>query len=383
MRTGSRPKTAIAVTMALSCLAAVFAIAPAGAATQKPTKLLGPVLTRDETSTVSISRDGGVSVALPGGKALWIYGDTPRHVFSKGRWKVANFVTGSSASIGAYTRGKVPKPMRQIWVGHKRTPKLPARFIPAPTNLYMPDGSGRRCTPANGGAEEVRWVTGGALMPNPTYVLITYVSVCVTSVPKFVTQGYGFMIYNWRTNNITVRPVDVYKPPTNGAALPTSKMFGSPIIANGNVTLFSSTCCSPGRVYTVTMPATAAALTNPANYVLHASGASTSFYLTVTGKTPTQPHIQLFELTNNKGGFRVFTAPNANGPWTRRGTGVLPGCKTSPQPCYAMATHPEISGTAQLMVSYYLPGYGPGVKGHPYPHPPMNHLVMASIPYAS
>lgn len=382
MRIGSRSRTKLAGALVTSCLVVALALpAPAGAA-GKPTRMLGPILTRDERPTVTLGRDGGVSVALPGGQDLWIFGDTPRYQFAKGKWKIKGFVTGSSAAKGPYSRGHIPKPMNEIWVGHKASTKYPAsRFIPAPTNLYMPDGSGRPCTKANGGAEEIRWVTGAALLPNRAYVLVTYVEDCVATVPKFVSEGYGFMVYNWKTNRITVPPVDVFKPATSGAAISTINIFGSPIVSKGKVTLFSSTCCSPGHVYTVTMPATSAALSNPASYVVHTAKVAPSFYVTVTGKTPTQPRVQLFELSNNKGGYRLYTAPKASGPWKRKATGVLPGCKTAPQACYSMVTHPELSTASQLMVSYYLPGYGPGVKGHPYPHPPINHLVMASIHY--
>jgi hypothetical protein len=215
-------------------------------------------------------------------------------------------------------------------------------------------------------------------------VLITYELVCVDSVPKITVEGWGYALYNWKTNRISTGPVDVIKPSTSGAKLVDYKRFGSPIVSGNNVTFFSYTCCSPGSVYTTTLTATAASLSNPANYTPHQlSGVPTSFSLSVAGKSPTQPNLQLVEFTDTKGKFAVYTAPNPGGPWKRRATGVLPGCAKSAQSCYAIFSHPELSNAGGLMVSYYLPGYGPGVKGHPYPHPPINHLVLAAVPYAS
>ena len=56
-----------------------------------------------------------------------------------------------------------------------------------------------------------------------------------------------------------------------------------------------------------------------------------------------------------------------------KGDGVLPGCVTSEQAqLRAVLPIPELSTSTKLLVSYYLPGDGPGVKGHPHPHPPIN-----------
>ena len=324
-----------------------------------------------------------MSVALPDGRDFWVFGDTPKYRFAKGKWTIRGFVAGSSAAAGPYTRGHIPKPMSEVWLGHKPSAKYqPTVLIPAPKNLYFPGGSGKQCSRANGAAEEGRWPTGAALMPNKSQVLVTYAEVCVDSVPDIAVEGWGFVLYNWKTNRIEVGPIDVFKPRRSGASLSPIKTFGSPVVSGKNVTLFSYTCCSPGHVYTTTLPGTRTALSKPGSYVSHAiSHLPTSFHVSVSAKSPTQPRFQLFELTDNQGRFAIYTALNVRGPWKRKATGLLPGCRTSPQACYAMYAHPELSGPAQLLVSYYLPGYGPGVKGHPYPHPPINHLVMASVPY--
>jgi hypothetical protein len=39
-----------------------------------------------------------------------------------------------------------------------------------------------------------------------------------------------------------------------------------------------------------------------------------------------------------------------------------------------------MSSSSKLLVSYYLPGFGPGMpKAHPYPKAPLGHVVMAWV----
>jgi hypothetical protein len=386
MRVGTGLRLGVAGILATSCIAvAMLGPVTAGAAQKSPT-LLGPILTKDETKTNTIARDAGISVALPNGHAFWVFGDTPRYGFVKGKWVLKQFVAGSSAAEGTYTRGKLPKPTNEVWLGHKSSTKYgPTLFIPAPSDLYFPDGSGKHCSRANGAAEEGRWPSGAALMPNKSYVLVTYDLVCVDSVPNITVEGWGFAVYNWKTNRLAAGPTDVFKPAKSGATLSNARRFASPVVSGKNVTFFSYTCCSSSSgVYTTTVTATAAALAKPGAYKSHkVSGLPSSIWVSVSGKSATQPKLQLVELTNTKGGFAVYLASSPAGPWTRRATGVLPKCASAPQSCYALYAHPELSNAGGLMVSYYLPGYGPGVKGHPDPHPPISHLVMASVPYAT
>jgi hypothetical protein len=382
MRFGPRMPFRFTALFATACvLAAGFPPAPSGAA--GAVQQLGPVRTRDETPTLTLTRDGGMSVALPNGRDLWVFGDGPQFHWANGKWTIKAFVAGSSIASGPYRRGHVPAPMDEMWLGHKPSKKYKATvFIPPPRNVYFPDGSRKECSRKNGAAEEGRWPTGAALMPNKSFVLVTYDEVCVTANSQFRVEGWGFAIYNWKTNRLAAGPIDVFKPAKNGAAINSLKRFVSPIVVGSRVTLFAYTCCSPGHVYTTSMPATAKALSNPKSYKTKVvSGLPPSYLLSVSGKSPTQTKFQLLEQLDTKGRFAVYVAANIGGPWKRKASGLLPGCLTSEQPCYALYSHPELSTSTQLLVSYYLPGYGPGVKGHPHPHPPINHLVMASVPF--
>src|SRR5260221_528263 len=74
--------------------------------TTKPEPILRsvPVPSTYETAARSISRDGGVSVALPDGRALWLFGDTGIYERSPGApWNETTFIDGSSAMIARFT----------------------------------------------------------------------------------------------------------------------------------------------------------------------------------------------------------------------------------------------------------------------------------------
>ena len=82
-------------------------------------------------------------------------------------------IDGSSALEARYRRGSVPH-------GGDYPSGVPARFIPVPTNVYLPDGSGRECT-RQSAAYPAGWPTGLAVLAsNRSEVLVSYAEVCVT-----------------------------------------------------------------------------------------------------------------------------------------------------------------------------------------------------------
>jgi hypothetical protein len=343
---------------------------------------LGPVLAHEESSTYTVSRDDGLSVALPGGEDLWVFGDTGEFTFN-GTWTLSNIIPGSTAAEGPTVPGRAPSSLDEVNVGQSlAVSNQPAQFIPTPTDVYMPDGSRRLCTQANGAAGSERWATGLALMPDAVDVLVTYVDVCVVSSTDYQVEAWGFMEFDSGTNGISSDPVDVFPPAVTGAQLPGASSFSSPVVANGNVTLFSSTCavlfvvCSSGNVYATTVPATAASLVQPGSYVTRevpTDGSATWQPLSVSVAAYPGAGLRLIEQTSIGGDFAVFTAPTANGPWSQVVTGTLPGCQSPLQSfCYAFVGHPELSGSSQLLVSYFKPDCGPDDAA--------GHLVVASVP---
>jgi hypothetical protein len=333
-----------------------------------------PVSSSYETATRSLSRDIGVSVALPDGHDLWLFGDTS--VFTQnpaGAWIYSDFIDGSTALEGKDVRGQVP--------GGAEVPSgSPSRFIPVPDDVYIPDGTGRPCVKGNGiAAYSARWPTGVAVRPdNTSEVLITYVEVCVQEPPggtAFVqTEGWGYLLYNWRVHRIAVGPVDVFKPTTSGASLGAADQFGWPVFANGEVTVFSSKCtiqyvsCGAGYVWS----ATTSTLSNPASFhprPMSIDGTIAWQPLTISvGKYSNG--LRLIETTSIGANYDIFAAAKLGAPWHLLTSGKLPDCVPYRGDfCHAVEGHPELSSPTDLFISYKDPNVGPS-----------GHMVISAIP---
>ena len=366
-------------TCSVAVAAAAVVVAPIGAradvaATAAPVRTV-PVDSNYETVSRSVSRDVGISAALPGGQDLWLFGDTG--IFQRnnaGDWKETRFIDGSSALVARYKRGHVPR-------GKDYPSGVPARLIPVPRNVYLPDGSGRLCN-QQAVAFAARWPTGATVVPtNKSQVLVTYGEVCVTQSPggnpTIRAEGWGYMLYNWQTHRIVRGPVDVFKPQRSGAELGTLQIFKSPRFKNGQLTLFSSQCaalfvgCSRGQVWSVTMPATKAAMGKTSSYRLHRlvpAGSAQWQPLTVSiGRYSTG--LRLVEMTSIAGDYKIFTAAKVGAPWHLHRTGVLPGCPTHTSFCFALEGHPELSTSTETFVSYMDPDATP-----------VAHVVLSAIP---
>jgi hypothetical protein len=334
-----------------------------------------PVLSSYESGSRVVSRDVGISVALPDAHDLWLFGDTG--IFQRsgsGPWRSMQFIDGSTALESTYTRGHVPR-------GHEIPSKGPTRFLPVPKNAYLPDGSRRPCTYETA-AFPARWPTGAALMTGTSEVLVTYGEVCVVSPPGGVTtvraEGWGYALYNWRTHHIDRGPVDVFQPHADGSALPPSQIFGWPQFDHGRLALFSSRCtslyvaCTKGQVWAVTMPATIAALDKHASYLRTALIADTAESWTPlsisVGRYPSG--LRLIEMTSIAGGYRIFSAAAAREHWQLEAAGTLPGCPSRRGFCFALQGHPELSTDTDIFVSYMLPDAGLG----------RGHVVVSSVP---
>jgi hypothetical protein len=362
---------------------------PAGAAEPKPPKFLGPLLSKSENPNRTLGRDGGFTVPLPNGKVLWIFADTPRLEWRNGAWRLAAYFGGSSAALMPFTPGKVPAKttrVTEIAPGKTRPSNANAApFIPTPTNVYMPNGSGKKCTKANGqpSTNAVRWPIGGVLMPDKTNVLIPYALVCVESMYFYTPQGWGFTRYNWKTNKFSQQPTDVFRPKTDGSLFDRKKMFGEPILKGNKLTFYSWQCCSvDGGIYQTTVPATVAALSKKASYSpQRVTNLPATFGLSVTRKSKTHANFSMYVLTGTKGQYDIYSSPAPTGPWTKTISGTLPRCDTSPHPCHSLILHSELSPAGRLLISYHLPAFGPGDPSkHPYPKEPLRHVVMASVP---
>jgi hypothetical protein len=167
------------------------------------------------------------------------------------------------------------------------------------------------------------------------------------------------------------------------ASEPQQQMFGSPIIVNKKVTFYSWACCTGGSaIFATTLDATVAAMKNPLSYVpTPIAGLPGTYNVHVAPKSKTHSRFTMYTLTGDQGQYTLYTATATAGPWSAVSSGVLPRCDKSPVPCHSMALHPELSPAGRMVISYHLPGFGPGVATkHPYPHEPLRHVVSASVP---
>jgi hypothetical protein len=332
-----------------------------------------PVKSKYETKTRVVSRDGGASVKLPDGHDLWLFGDTG--VFQRvgtGPWKSTGFIDGSTALLTKATKGTVPS-------GGEVPGAAPKRFIPTPKGVYLPNGSGKACNPTTA-AFAARWPTGAAML-NKKDVLITYSVVCVTTPSGHATsraEGWGYLLYNWKTHKISHGPVDVFKPKKNGAAIAASKVYVSPIVSGGAVTMFASRCteiktieCTNGNTWVVKVKATTAALDKARSYkpvAMRTDGKSKFQPLSISvGKYGSK--LKLIAMSSIGGGFRVYTANTPSARWHLAKAGVLPGCAAHAGFCFALEGHPELSPSTHTFVSYKNPDSGPG-----------GHVVVTAIP---
>jgi hypothetical protein len=333
-----------------------------------------PVRSKYETANRVVSRDGGGSVALPDGHDLWLFGDTGVYQRASGKaWYNSAFIDGSTSMLTRTTKGAVPS-------GGEVPTGTPKRFIPVPKDVYLPNGSGRVCN-YNTAAFPARWPTGAAMLTN-TEVIVTYAVVCVTTPgghAKTRSEGWGYMLYNWKTHHIDQGPRDVFKPRTNGAAFTPSRVFGSPRVNAGHVTFFSSQCtqvksvgCATGHVWSATVKATTGALSNPASYKIVplaiAAGSGKWQPLSISvGHYGNQ--LRLVEMATIVGTYRIYTAPTAGARWHLQRSGTLPGCPTRTGFCLALEGHPELSTAGKTFVSYKDADDGPG-----------GHIVVSALP---
>lgn len=338
---------------------------------------LGPLnASTENTSTTVLQRDAGLSVELPNGRELWIFGDTS--AFSSASASAGDFIGGSTAAKGRLNPGRSTG-LNDIKAAHSSNVASSAQFIPTPTNVVLPDGTGRSCTSANGALYSARWPTGATLLTNQSLVLVTYTDVCVLSPQHFQVEGWGFMEYQWQGGKIRLGPVDVFPPSPSGRALPDSEAFQSPVVSGGRITLYASTCtslfiaCTQGSVTTTTLLDNPFALVNPHSYVSSPTSlgdGSTWAPLNITvaayPQSPGSPIYRIIEQTSIGGTFKVLQSSSPTGPWTTEVGGTLPGCTSTPSGfCYAFIGHPEVSGADRIIVTYFKPDSNASVNiGH-------------------
>ena len=161
-------------------------------------------------------------------------------------------------------------------------------------------------------------------------VIVTYSIVCVTTPgghAKTQAEGWGYMLYNWKTHHIDQSPRDVFKPRQERRGdLAVEDRSVRRSVNKGMVTFFSSQCtklmsigCATGNVWS---SATVKATTGRARQ----GGQSYKIKPLITdGSGKWQPlsisvgrygnGLRLVEMETIIGTYRIFTAPTAGARW--------------------------------------------------------------------
>ena len=326
---------------------------------------IGRVLTTADTSSMPISRDGGVSSSYAPGKSLWVFGDTGQ----SGRLVS---ITGTAAK-GSFTVGQAPTTLKEVPSGGSS----PSPFFATPTGLETP---GQPNQPCPGPAA---WVGGAVTEPGTSTVLLPYAQVC--DVSNFTAERQSLVEYTPATN--TFGPI--YTPfagsPLSSGLRPIESL-GSPVLgSDGYLYLFALnngvTAPNPNNgLYVVRVPASNhAAWGDPSQYQWwsHPPGQGLNWYgqadegysvsvlpsnVHPIGQTAvadysatTSKHLAVVAQTYiGSAPFQVFEANSPTGPWTAGPAAQVPdACNAGSFGCYAIFGHPELSTSQQLVLSWF------------------------------
>jgi hypothetical protein len=362
-----------------------------GAGSQPPAQLTSNY----ETATGnSLDRDCGWSRPLPGSssQSFWLFCDTAIDNPPGTLACPVCFIPGSTAAQGPFTAGLVPNNISEL-------PTPPAAPVLPNSNqpqrlLANPDASSLGCTAS--GDYAARWSSGVVREPpsaHPGDFLITYTDVCVHgSTGAIITDGFGVVEYNPAANTL-----GAYHEVFAGQNLEQNDpqwLLGTPVYGNdGYLYLYSAacqdkglTCQAGGSVFLARVPASPSSWQNSASYAFFTgtgpagspqwgsypgavsdvpsaapagAGAWTADDYSATGH-----QFAAVEETSIGGDYRIWTASSPAGPWSVSKTGRL--CAAG-DGCHALIGHPELSTSANLMVSYY------SLDAH--------HIEVAAVPW--
>jgi hypothetical protein len=312
---------------------------------------LGRPLSTADTADRRISRDAGLSAAWPGGRALWLFGDTAQ--------RNGQTTAGTTAAAGPYIRGELPTALQEL----PTPPAAPTtgQTEPAP---FLPTPQGLSC----GAGHPVSWPSGVTAIPGTSTLLITYAEVCAIAPEELPAERLTLARYNPATNQFLSSVTPFSQP----SALPPAKVLGSPVYGgDGYLYLFADDVTTT-RIIAARVSATASAWGNAANYRwwngrawetdpdAAASVATVSFAgsVHVADYTGVGSHrlAMIVQTGFGTGEFQLLEAASPSGPWTPGPSGRVPDpCNRDGYACYALAGHAELSTPGQFWFSWLSP----------------------------
>ncbi|MEU4425499.1 hypothetical protein AB0F81_33165 [Actinoplanes sp. NPDC024001] len=343
------------------CVGDVQSFRTAGDRTAATIDLGRPLSTADTTDR-PILRDAGISAAWSADESLWLFGDTAQR-------GGIEFLPGTTAAVGPYTRGSVPTAMREVPTPpapHRAGLPGPAPFLPTPRGLRA--AAQQSCDGVN--PYPAAWPAGLARIPRTGQLLIVYAEACVFSPTRMPTQRVTLAVYDPVTNRITASHTPFAAQPLE-AGLPVTQRLGSPVFGDdGHLYLYAHDVDS-GEITVARVGADPAAWGDPANYrwwngawqpdpALTAPIVAVPFAgsLHVADYTGLGEHrfAMLVQTEFGSGGFRILEAPSPAGPWTPGPAGKVPDtCSGEGYACYALNGHAELSTADRFLFSWYSP----------------------------
>jgi hypothetical protein len=343
-----------------------------------------PLVSNYETATGnSLDRDCGWSRPLPGSttQSFWLFCDTAIDSTPGTLLCAECFVAGSTAAEGPFSAGLVPDTLSELPTP-PATPALPDSNEPEHF-LANPSAASLNCTAS--GDYAARWASGVVQEPSSAHsgdFLISYTKVCVEgSTGTILTDGFGVVEYNPSTNAL-----GTYHDVFTGQNLEASEpqwLLGTPVLgSDGYLYLYSAACADPGltcqgggNVFLARVPASPSDWGTSADYTFY-TGTSASGspqwggYASAVSDVPsaapagasgwtadnyaaypaTGHQYVAVEETSIGGDYQVWSASSPAGPWTVIQSGRL--CAAG-DGCHALIGHPELSTSADLLVSYY------------------------------
>lgn len=326
-----------------------------------------------------VSRDCGMSEPIPGadGENLWVFCDTG--VFDTAGTMVRYFA-GSSAARGPTKAGATPSGLSELPSPSQPLPALPwsgapEQFVPAPTGLVRADGSA--CVRSGTPGAAASWISGIVRLPDTSRLLLTYVDVCIAKTWEWVAQSFGTVEYDPGSHTLSNRTTLFAE--RSGRELADPFHFGSPVVADGHLYLFSGVCdlwavgaCVGGRVVLARVPLEQRAEPGAYRFLGPVDEWSTDPAAAVgilPGARPVGVHVDtlaamrpdggvaLVETTSIGGTYRVWEADHPAGPWTvNGGDRQLDGCIAPAGRvdfCRALFVQPELSTPDSLGLSHY------------------------------
>ena len=294
-----------------------------------------------------IHQDQGSTIALPGGRTLWIFADTFQ------LYNDPKFFITSSAGLTS----------RNSWqLQYSKTKDIPTEFLPRTP--------AERADRKSGDHYQAVWPTGSTLLPDGR-IIISYAKYRVLLKKKdFEFLGAGLFEYRYRGpaaltdgGHATRISSDLWTR-NDGAVR-------SPVYADGFV--YFHQC---GDLRCQALRTTPDQLTNRAAYrwwtgsdwssdrnqaqdivvgSSHPGGNASVVRLASGGYAMADTEVGVVATSG-----RLWVAPNPWGPWSPAATFDFPRC---PKPgCYGLNLHPSQSTADQLRISYATNGVGPFVR---------------------